>query len=36
MIVVDIPGANLDTEMSVEFFVAFYSATLYIYCLPLC
>ena len=26
-----IPGAILDTQMSVEFFVAFYSATLNIY-----
>ena len=28
---IDIPGAILDTQMSVEFFVAFYSATLNIY-----
>ena len=29
-----IPGANLDTEMSVEVFVAFYSATVHIYLFP--
>ena len=27
----NIPGSNLDTEMSVEFSVAFYSSTLHIY-----
>ena len=30
-----IPGPNLDTEMSVEFSVAFYSSTLHIYYLSL-
>ena len=34
-ILLDIPGPNLDTEMSVEFSVAFYSSTLHIYYLSL-
>ena len=32
---INIPGSNLDTEMSIEFSVAFYSSTLHIYYLSL-